>query len=70
MTSVLIKKTGWGPESIFSCQGGLRGKKFENHCIKGLTNADIALKRLMEGRDWLTCEWLLPHGTIDIDLVN
>jgi hypothetical protein len=34
MTSILIKKTGGGPESIFSCQGGLRGKMFENHCSK------------------------------------
>jgi hypothetical protein len=31
MTSILIKKTGWGLESILSCQRGLRGKEFENH---------------------------------------
>jgi hypothetical protein len=31
MTSILIKKQAGGPESIFSCQGGLRGKKFESH---------------------------------------
>jgi hypothetical protein len=34
MTSISIKKQG-GPENIFSCQGGLRGKMFENHCAKG-----------------------------------
>jgi hypothetical protein len=28
-----LKKTCVVPESIFSCQGGLRGKMFENHCL-------------------------------------
>jgi hypothetical protein len=33
MTSISIKKENRGvPESIFSGQGGLRGKMFENHC--------------------------------------
>jgi hypothetical protein len=44
MTSIFIKKQG-GPESIFSCQGGLRGKMFENHWSSALYLwiADIAL---------------------------
>jgi hypothetical protein len=33
MTSILVKRNrrGGGAESTFSCQGGLRGKKFENY---------------------------------------
>jgi hypothetical protein len=34
MTSILIKKRG--PENIFSCHRGLRGKMFENHCTEWL----------------------------------
>jgi hypothetical protein len=34
MTFILIKKNRRGPESIFYCQEGLRGKMFENHCSK------------------------------------
>jgi hypothetical protein len=39
MTSILIKKQG-EPENIFSCQGGLRGKMFENHCFTLFTQAE------------------------------
>jgi hypothetical protein len=41
MTSILIKKAGGGPESIFSYQGGLRGKMFENHCTIGLVAIEL-----------------------------
>jgi hypothetical protein len=44
MISILIKKTGGGgDDSIFSCQGGPRGKMFENHCLSGLTEIQYTI---------------------------